>query len=205
MARRLCHHVSVSTVALVTLGVAWLVAAPLGAQGAPWTTRGGDVRVRCPLTIGGSFEAKTRMLSGSVRPGPASTDPWLGEFVVELSDLDTGIDLRTQHMREAYLEVGKGPQFSRAVLTEIRLPGIVAAMPVGRSAFSARLRLHGMERQVTGQAELRRSGPGVHVRASFPVVLEEFGIAKPRYLGIGVKDEVTVQVTFEMTPEENAR
>ncbi len=182
--------------------VAFALALPLRAQGARWTARDGDVRVECPLTIGGSFEAKSKMLSGSVGPGAAPGDPWIGEFVVELASLDTGINLRNQHLRDNYLEVGKGPDFSRAVLTDIRLTGIDAAAPNGKGAFSAQLQLHGVKRPVTGPAELRRSGTGVRVRASFPVVLEAFSIAKPRYLGVGVKDEVTVQVTFETTSVE---
>jgi len=185
--------------------LAVILALPVSAQGPQWTARGGDVRVLCPLTIGGSFEAKTKAISGSVRPGAGSADPWAGEFAVDLDGLDTGISLRNQHLRDNYLEVSKGPDFARAVLTDVRLAGIDAAMPNGKGTFNARLRLHGVERPVTGQVDLRRSGPGVHVRASFPVVLQEFGIAKPRYLGVGVKDEVTVQVTFDTTSVENAR
>ncbi|MEQ1756753.1 MAG: YceI family protein [Vicinamibacterales bacterium] len=161
--------------------------------------------MQCPLTIGGSFEARTKLLSGSVMPGPTPADPWAGQFIVDLTALDTGISLRNQHLRDNYLEVGKGPDFARAVLSDVRLSGIAGAEPVGKGTFTARLRLHGAERAVTGQAELRRSGSGIRVRASFPVVLEEFGIAKPRYLGVGVKEQVTVQVTFEASSGENAR
>lgn len=190
---------------IAALSVSTILAMPPGTQSSTWVARDGDVRVLCPLTVGGSFEARTKMLSGSARPGPQAAAPWVGEFLVQLSGLDTGIALRTQHMREEYLEVDKGPDYARAVLTEIRLAGIDAAMPSGKGTFSARLRLHGVERPVTGQVELRRSGSGVHVRASFPVALEQFSIATPRYLGVGVKDEVTVQVSFDTTSAESTR
>lgn len=191
--------------AVVALGVAALLPLSLRAHAASWIVREGDVRIVCPLSIGGSFEARTKKLSGSVSPGSAPTDPWLGEFVVELSGLDTGIDLRTEHMRNEYLEVNKGPDFARAVLSGIRLVGVAADQPAGKGTFSATLRLHGVERPVMGQVELRRSGQGLRARASFPLVLEDFKIAKPRYLGVGVTDEVTVQVSFETTSAENAR
>lgn len=192
-------------ITLIALGLALIAAAPLWAQSGSWTVRDGDVRVLCPLTIGGSFEAKTKMLSGALRSPAAPADPWAGEIVVVLDGLDTGISLRNQHLRDNYLEVGRGPEFSRAVLAEIRLAGITADVPSGKGTFTATLRLHGMERPVKGQVELRRSGAGVRVRASFPLVIEQFGIAKPRYLGVGVKDEVTVQVSFDSTSVENAR
>lgn len=185
------------------LGVAVLAGAPLRAQGVLWTVRSGDVRVVCPLTIGGRFEAKTRMLSGAVHPGAGPADPWVGEFVVALDGLDTGINLRNNHLRDNYLEIAKGPDFSRAVLTELRLAGLDVSMPSGKGTFRARLRVHGVERPVMGQVELRRGGSGVRVRASFPVGLEQFRIATPRYLGVGVTDEVTVQVTFDMTSENS--
>ena len=47
----------------------------------------------------------------------------------------------------------------------------------------------------------RRSpaGAGLRVKASFPVNLPEYSIRKPRYLGIGVKDTVQVDVAFAVT------
>jgi hypothetical protein len=176
----------------------------IGAQTGSWRVTSGDVRVTCPLTIGGSFEARTQMISGSLSPGALPAAPWTGELAVALDSLDTGIRLRNQHLRDNYLEVGKGPGFSHAVLTEISPDGLAADSPVGKGAFTAKLRLHGVERQVTGQVEVRRAGQGLRVRASFPLVLEQFGIAKPRYLGVGVRETVTVQVSFE-TSAENGR
>ena len=182
-------------------------AAEAGSQQAAssFTVRGGDVRVLCPLTIGGSFEAKTRMLNGTIRPGAAAPDPWTGELAVELSSLDTGIELRNQHLREKYLEVGKGPDYSNAVLKDLHVEGIDPSTPNGKGTFSGTLRLHGTERQVKGNIEVRRSGSGLRARASFPVMLEEFAIAKPRYLGVGVADQVTVRVTFDLTTTESTR
>lgn len=178
---------------------------PAGAQGLEWTIRRGDVRVRCPLTIGGSFEAKTQMITGSVRAASASNEALTGEIAVDLAGLDTGISLRNQHLRDNYLEVARGPDFARAVLTGVRLAGLSPSAPDGKGTFTGSLRLHGVERMVSGQAEIRRSGAGIRVRASFPVSLENFAIAEPRYLGVGVKDEVSVQVSFDATSGENTR
>lgn len=176
-----------------------------------WGVRAADVRVACPLTIGGSFDAKTKLLSGSLAMPSKSTEPstggqqraLAGELVVDLASLDTGIDLRDRHLRDTYLEVAKGPGYSEAVLRDLRLIGLDAMTPNGKGRFSARLRLHGVEKPVEGQVELRRAGQVIRVRASFPVRIQEFAMAAPRYLGVGVKDEVTVQVAFDLS-EENA-
>ena len=68
----------------------------------------------------------------------------------------------------------------------------------GRMPFHGTLSLHGEQHTISGMADLQgqqRDG-GVRVRARFPISLAAFGIQPPRYLGVGVQDEVQVQVTF---------
>ena len=50
-----------------------------------------------------------------------------------------------------------------------------------------------------GTVDVRAQGTGLHVKASFPVDLSDYAIAKPRYLGVGVKDIVQVEVAFAVT------
>lgn len=155
----------------------------------------GDVRVVCPMTVGGSFEAKTTALSGSLSPaGP-------NELTVDLRSLDTGIGLRNDHLRESYLEVAKGEGFDKAVLSGIAIAAPDPAAFQGRTTFTGTLRLHGVAKPVAGSVEVRRQGASLRVTASFPVGLTEFGIAEPRYLGVGVKDEVRVNVTLSVAAE----
>ena len=78
-----------------------------------WRVEQGAVRVICPMTIGGSFEAKTMALSGSVTAGAGDSQAFDGSLAVDLRTLDTGIGLRNEHLRENYLEVDKGPGFDR--------------------------------------------------------------------------------------------
>ena len=65
----------------------------------------GDVRVICPMTIGGSFDAKTTALSGAVTASGSGSAALDGSLAVDLRTLDTGISLRNEHLRENYLEV----------------------------------------------------------------------------------------------------
>jgi hypothetical protein len=59
--------------------------------------------------------------------------------------------------------------------------------------------LHGVTKMVTGAVDVRQVGAGLRVKASFPVKLSDYSINKPRYLGIGVKDTVQVEVAFAVT------
>ncbi|MGE0591607.1 MAG: YceI family protein [Vicinamibacterales bacterium] len=171
--------------------------APAGAQATVWQVDAGDVRVRCPLTVGGAFEATSRTLAGTLRASATAPAALEGTLTVDLTSLDTGIALRNTHMRDTYLEVARGPGFDAARLQSITLGSDTATSATGRVPFTARLTLHGMEHPITGQAEIRRSGDTVRVDARFPVSLPSFGIASPRYLGVGVRDEVEVRVIFD--------
>jgi polyisoprenoid-binding protein YceI len=164
-----------------------------------WTVDQGDVRVICPMTIGGSFDAKTTALSGSVTASARGSSAFDGSFAVDLRTLDTGIGLRNEHLRRNYLEVDKGPEFQTAVLSEIQLKEFSSDQREGNGSFSGLLTLHGVTKAVTGTVEVRQVRAGLRVKASFPVNLSDYSIQKPRYLGIGVKDTVRVEVGFAVT------
>jgi polyisoprenoid-binding protein YceI len=74
----------------------------------------------------------------------------------------------------------------------------------GQTPFTGTLLLHGVRRPVAGQADIRPEGGEVRVTASFPVRIDEYGIAPPRYLGVGVKNEVQVKISLLATPKPAA-
>jgi polyisoprenoid-binding protein YceI len=164
-----------------------------------WRVGPGDVRVICPMTIGGTFDARTTALSGAVTARGSGSTALDGSLAVDLRTLDTGINLRNEHLRENYLEVAKGSGFDTATLSEIDLKGVDPDAPEGKGSFTGLLRLHGVTKTVTGTIDVRLAGTDVHVKASFPVTLADYSIRKPRYLGVGVKDAVTVEVAFAVT------
>lgn len=169
-----------------------------------WQITRGDVRVLCPLTVGGSFEARTTSLTATLALTTPRPVALAGEVAVDLRTLDTGISMRNGHMRDNYLEIGKGAGFDAAVLSDIRLPDGDAATLSGRTRFSGTLLLHGTKRAIAGDADVRRDGSSVRVDAAFAVRLEDYAIAPPRYLGVGVKDEVMVKVSLTAAPVPTA-
>jgi polyisoprenoid-binding protein YceI len=164
-----------------------------------WRAEQGDVRVICRMTIGGSFDAKTTALSGSVTASTSGSRAFDGTLAVDLRTLDTGIGLRNEHLRKNYLEVNKGPGFDTATLSEIDLNGFNPDAPEGRGSFTGLLTLHGATHTVTGAVDVRQAVAGLRVKASFPVDLADYNIRKPRYLGIGVKNTVQVEVAFAVS------
>jgi polyisoprenoid-binding protein YceI len=164
-----------------------------------WHASQSDVRVVCPMTVGGSFNAKTTALSGLVRPGASGSPALEGTFAVDLQTLDTGIGLRNEHLRKNYLEVDKGSGYDQAVVSEIELKGLNPSAPEGKGTFTGSLTLHGVKKAVAGSVDVRPAGGGLRVKASFPVSLSDYGIPEPRYLGIGVRNTVQVEVAFAVT------
>ena len=174
----------------------WAVVTSAG--GASWRVGQGEVSVKCPMTVGGSFDATTSALTGMLTTRTRSSG-FDGSLAVDLRTIDTGIALRNDHLKEKYLEVDKGAGYEQAVLSDVVLQGLNADAPTGKGSFTGSLMLHGVKKTVTGPAEIRQAGTGWRVRASFPVNLPDYNIDKPRYLGVGVKDTVQVSVTFTAT------
>lgn len=184
----------------VVLAAGVLVAAAGAAEMPAWRIARGEVRVVCPLTVGGSFEARTSSLAATLAVATPRPLALTGDVAVDLRTLDSGIAMRNEHMRDNYLEVGKGTGFDTAVLSDIRFSGGDLATLAGRAHFDGTLSLHGTKRAVAGEADVHREGSTVRVDAAFPVRLADFAIAPPRYLGVGVKDEVQVKVTLTAAP-----
>jgi polyisoprenoid-binding protein YceI len=129
----------------------------------------------------------------------ASGSPTLeGSLAVDLRTLDSGIGLRNEHLREKYLEVNKGTGFDTATLSAIDLTGLSLAAPEGKGSFTGLLTVHGVAKTVSGTVDVRRASGGLRVQASFRLDLSDYGIAKPRYLGIGVTNTIQVEVGFDV-------
>lgn len=160
---------------------------------------GGEVTVVCPLTVGGSFEAKTKAVSGEIKP-VQQAGPVTGALQVKLDTLETGIAMRDRHMRSNYLEVEKGREYATAVLENIRVESLE-----GEGTFRGTLTLHGQRREIVGTSAVQRKDGAVRVEAEFPVKVSEFAIPEPTYLGVGVRDELKVKVSLTARPDAAGR
>lgn len=192
-------HVERFTLNVLAAAAVALTALPASALAAPaagWQVERGQVRVVCPLTVGGAFDARTSAIEGALRLTARDPVSLTGSLAVDLRTLDTGIALRNEHLRNRYLETSRGGGFEVAELAELRLEDADAESFEGRTSFTGTLRLHGVQRAIAGRANIRREASLLRVEAEFALDLAAFGIEKPQYLGVGVKNEVQVKVSL---------
>ena len=149
----------------------------------------------CPLTVGGSFEAKTRSLSGQLAVDPAQPSRLIGEMP---SICDARFAASACATRTCARTTSRSARASSTRVPCCRRSSLKgeAATVTGATTFTATLLVHGTRKPVSGQVRIARTGADVQVDASFPVNLPDFGIPEPRYLGVGVKDQVQVKVKF---------
>lgn len=113
-----------------------------------------------------------------------------GEAIVDLSSLDTDIDMRDRHMKEKYLEVEKYKD-AKISFADVK----VSAEKVekgGEFELMGKLNLHGEEKALPIAMNLENKDGQIKAKAKFKVKLSEFKIDIPKYAGITVADEVHV-------------
>ena len=180
--------------------LALLAASGLAAEGPSWRIEKGEVKVLVPLKPGGAFAATTSSLSGTLTLEGAKPAHLHGEVSMDLTTIDTGIALRNQHLKENYLEVAKGDGFNKAVLSDLQLPDVSGETFDGTTPFTGTMLLHGVKKPVAGTVEIHSEGTSRRVRAEFPLVLTDWGVTPPEYLGVGVGSRLLVKVTLSATP-----
>jgi polyisoprenoid-binding protein YceI len=123
-----------------------------------------------------------------------------GSATFDIRSLDTGIDIRNEHMKKKYLEVEK---FPNAVLkvTKLDLPPAsgTGEFSANTLPFSGTLSLHGVEKAVVGTADLTRKAGQLNLAVKFGVKISDYAISSPGYAGITMADEVQITVS-EIAP-----
>lgn len=154
------------------------------------TTHGGSVET---LAVGKPSFIKIRG-KGEPPKGQLQVDgkKATGTFEFQVASLDTGIDLRNEHMREKYLQVKEYPTAKLEIKNlELKEEFSAAKPKVGDTPFEGELTLHGVTKPITGTFSV---GDRRDVTAAFKIKLSDYKIDVPKYLGVTVADEVTVDV-----------
>jgi polyisoprenoid-binding protein YceI len=113
---------------------------------------------------------------------------------VPLAKLDTGIELRNKHMREKYLVVDKFPQAELLVAkSALKYP---KAGETSTGAADGTLSVHGQTRPAKINYTVKLEGDTYVVSATTHLNMKDYGIEVPSYLGVTVKPDVDVAVSF---------
>ena len=111
--------------------------------------------------------------------------------IVGLRELTTGIALRDKHMRDKYLEVEKFPE-ARLDVPRERLVGSGALVK-----SKGTLTLHGKTAELPFEYRATCKGETCDVTGSIAINMNNFGIVIPKYLGVTMKPDVTVDLSFQ--------
>ncbi len=177
-----------------------LASVAAGAAEPTWRVERPRADIVVPLKPGGAFTATNPNLTGSLTLVPGKPARLQGEIVMDLQTIDTGITLRNQHLRDKYLEVAKGAGYDKAVLSDIVLKDAGDEAFQGRTPFEGTLLLHAVKKPVQGTVDVRAEASGKRVQAEFRLVMPDFGITPPEYLGVGVGSTLLVKVQFSAVP-----
>jgi polyisoprenoid-binding protein YceI len=134
------------------------------------------------------FEGRATAVSGRVRA--RGVDEAVGCVAIEAKALDTGIGLRNRLMWEDHLEVAKFPEirFILAGLRDLRREaGNIAVTLEGE------LTLHGVTRPLHIPATVSPADGRFEVEGRTPLKMSDYGIGRPAFLFVTVKDEVEVR------------
>lgn len=127
------------------------------------------------LSPAGSFTGKTNQVIGKAEMSGGKISA--KNIIVKLAGLKTGIALRDEHTLN-YLKVKEHPE---AVL-------VSAVGENGKGTGT--IRIVGIEQPISGEYKI----DGNILKAEFPLKLSDFKITGIRYMGVGVKDEVKLNV-----------
>lgn len=136
-----------------------------------------NAEVDFKVSGGVNFKAKTKDVKGKV---VMKNNEYIAQGVaVDLKNLSTGMGLRDDHMKNKYLEVTKYPE------------AILVAGKGGNGKGTGKIKIRGKEKDITGTY---KAISDKEVEAKFDINLSDFDIKGIRYLGVGVKDTVSVTV-----------
>lgn len=143
---------------------------------------GPSASIELQMRPGSPFTAKTESVQGSAkRVGNTLT---ADRISLTVSSLRTGKEVRDEHMINKYFEATRFPD---AVMTGVR----------GENGkFTGKLKVHGVEQPVSGTYKDLKT----EVEGKFPCSIKSFGIKDPRFLSVGVADQVEVTVRVPIAP-----
>lgn len=140
----------------------------------------GSAAVDVVLSPAGSFRAESKKVTGvayKTKDGGVQAK----NVKVDLRGLATGISLRDDHTRKR-LQTSKYPYAK--VIKATGKNGVGKAL----------VEIKGIKKEVTGTYKI----VGNELQAEFPMKLKDLKITDVSYMGVGVEDEVKLQVTLPL-------
>jgi len=141
------------------------------------------------------FKGTSNNLTGLI-----DLDENLVDFYVDLNTLDTGIDLRNNHMRDSYLETDKYrfAEFTGELISEFD----PSSMQEQQAEVTGMFQIHGVEREIDVNGTLKPTDNGLQLDASWIILLEDYNIDKPKVVFYELASEQTVNISILLKPQD---
>jgi len=171
------------------------------------------IESRAPLE---TMVTYTNKVTGEIKINPENVlDAPQARFEVDLTSLDTGIEMRNEHLRgAAWLDTNKFPKaiftLQRVAVNQPSISDRSPALADGQTTTMVgigEMEFHGVKRPVNAMLEVDRiketeaskqrlPGELIHVRATFPLNLKEYGIniSEGAQLKVANEQRVTVDI-----------
>ena len=154
-------------------------------------TRSGDASVKATIAASGgiTFTAKT----ADVRVADDGTSV---TFAVPASALETGISMRDNHLRD-HLEATKYPTITFSIVkADVKLPAPGASL---EGTVGSSVTLHGVKKTESVPYSISAANGGYRVHVDKLVLhLSDYGIERPSFAGVTVKNDVAVAVDLPL-------
>jgi hypothetical protein len=137
-----------------------------------------NVVVKVSLFPAGSFEIKSDKIEGK---GQKAGDTYTAdEIKVSIASLDSGIDLRNEHMRKRLNPNGE---------THV----VVKNIKAGKDSGTATITIAGVSKDISFKSKDNGDGTAT---ANFDLNLPDYQLKDINYKGVGVEDKATVEATI---------
>lgn len=125
----------------------------------------------------------------------------LVDFYIDLSTLDTGINLRNRHMRNSYLETERCPfgEFTGEITSDFD-PELHEEQDV---TVEGSFKVHCITRDKEITGTIQPSDDGLKIDAFWSVLLEDYDIDRPRVVFYELADEQKVNISILLEPGDN--
>lgn len=114
-------------------------------------------------------------------------------FEVDLTTLDTGIELRNRHMRENYLETDK----YRFTFFEGKIDKLTKDSDGNyKVEVSGKMFIHGVTNDLSVTGKLNTVGNGFFIKSDFSVALSDYKIDIPQLMFMKIDENMKLQLKF---------
>lgn len=135
-------------------------------------------------------ESKEKFPTGAIKIENGNAT---GNFDFDLKSLDTGINLRNEHMKDKYLQVG---QYPTAQLSIKSFPIEEKDLNTNfKKSFKGTLTLHNVTKDINGDIEYTASSKKTLVH--FTIKVSDFKIDVPQYMGVTVSETVDIETSLQ--------